>query len=270
MDTLNYFIKSAPLPVILHDGLSTIEASDEFKKLTSCQNTQKIDLGQCLLNSFKAGKTLDVLIEGLKQKKELHLDISVYKKGSKTNWKVRSFPFAYAEGDGPCLQITWFIDDSYQSMRNAYWDLQVHVNIASAEIIRKGAELNDVNTRLQEINEKLELEISERKKVGEELARLKQQYELILVLRSGRDSGVEFAGSITRSSTRPRQGCWATKPKSLSAVAATAPGTIPNLMEVPTPQKSVRSTPPIGMGWCIARPPMCSGERMVQAFLSSI
>ncbi|MCJ7631499.1 PAS domain S-box protein, partial [Candidatus Bathyarchaeota archaeon] len=153
---------------------------DEFKKLTSCQNTQKIDLGQCLLNSFKAGKTLDVLIEGLKQKKELHLDISVYKKGSKTNWKVRSFPFAYAEGDGPCLQITWFIDESYQSMRNAYWDLQVHVNMASAEIIRKGAELNNVNIRLQEINEKLELEISERKKVEEELARLKHQYELIL------------------------------------------------------------------------------------------
>ena len=197
MDTLNYFIKSAPLPVILHDGLSTIEASDEFKKLTSCQNTQKIDLGQCLLNSFKAGKTLDVLIEGLKQKKELHLDISVYKKGSKTNWKVRSFPFAYAEGDGPCLQITWFIDESYQSMRNAYWDLQVHVNIASAEIIRKGAELNNVNIRLQEINEKLELEISERKKVEEELARLKHQYELILSSAAEGIVGLNLQGNHT-------------------------------------------------------------------------
>ena len=197
MDTLNYFIKSAPLPVILHDGLSTIEASDEFKKLTSCQNTQKIDLGQCLLNSFKAGETLDVLIEGLKQKKELHLDISVYKKGSKTNWKVRSFPFAYAEGDGPCLQITWFIDESYQSMRNAYWDLQVHVNMASAEIIRKGAELNNVNIRLQEINEKLELEISERKKVEEELARLKHQYELILSSAAEGILGLNLQGNHT-------------------------------------------------------------------------
>lgn len=164
MDSMNYFIKSAPLPAVLHDGLSILEVSDDFKKVAGCCDAHETDLYRCLSVFFKPGKTLSDLIEGIKEKKELHLELIAYVKGKKTLWQAHSFVFIAGENNGPCRQVTWFIDKSYKDIIKAYWDLQIQVNLVSAEMMRRDAKLNDANLELKNLNEKLGSQMIERKK----------------------------------------------------------------------------------------------------------
>jgi PAS domain S-box-containing protein len=160
----NFIIKTAPIPVILHEGLIVLEASDSFREFVGCSESEVTDLEKCLTRHVKSGSILKELIEGFKKKKEFHTDVIIYKKGSKLKRKVHSLLFQEPQVGSHLNQITWFVDEACHEEIAAYWTLQIKMNMASSAILRKEKELNEINFKLNVLNEQLKLDIAGRKK----------------------------------------------------------------------------------------------------------